>query len=97
MRGFILKMIGFELQIDEDEIPVVLDGVQRGVVKILKRGIMNPSSFAGIIDDPKREKDREVDAVGVYTGKMTVKPLTDLFPKVREEVEKLSVQKRLTP
>ncbi len=88
-------MIGFEIQIDEEEIPTILDGVQRGVVKILKRGVMNPSSFAGIIEDPKREKNKEVDAENRYTGKLTAKPLVDLFPNIRKEVEKLSIQKKL--
>ncbi len=83
-------MIGFDIPIEEDEVAKVIDGVQRGVVKILKQGVMNPTSFAGIIEDKNRDKvminGREPGESGHYENK----PLKDLFPGVREEIEKLA-------
>lgn len=94
-KAYLVKMIGFDIPIDESEIAVVVDGVQRGVVKILKQGVMNPTSFAGIIEDKSREK---VMVNGLHPGESghyENKPLRDLFPNLRNELELLAEGKNV--
>ena len=95
MKAYLVKMIGFDIPIEEDEITKVVDGVQRGVVKILRQGVMNPTSFAGIVEDKNREKVMVNGSTPGESGHYELKPLKDLFPELRTELEKLSDTKRL--
>lgn len=89
-KAFLVKMIGFDIPIEEDEVIKVVDGVNRGVVKILKQGIMNPTSFAGIIEDKNREKIIVNGTTSGESGHYENKPLKDLFPQLRGQLEQLA-------
>lgn len=45
------------INIDSDEIEKVMKSIQSGQPAILKRGILNPSFFVGVIEDDKRMEE----------------------------------------
>ena len=47
---------GTPIQIDEDELPSTLAGIERGLPVKVKQGIFNPSFYVSIIEDKEREK-----------------------------------------
>jgi hypothetical protein len=86
---FICVLSNREFKIDKEEVPAIIDAVNKGVTKVCKQGVMNPSYFVGIVADTKREEIdyiQETDEYGAYTGKRTPKKLQDLFIDMREEI-----------
>lgn len=67
---------GFQLQIDADEIPKVLQGIKSGSPAIVRRGIFNPSFFIGIKLDEKRMREQAIYEDGSIEP---VKLLEDIF------------------
>lgn len=94
-KAFLVKMIGYDIPIEEDEVVKVVDGVNRGIVKILRQGIMNPTSFSGIIEDKKREKIMVNGATPGESAHYENQPLKDLFPDLREKLELLTANKMI--
>lgn len=45
---------GDAIQIDEEEVQKVIQGVAQGQVVVVKTGIINPSYFVSIVEDKKR-------------------------------------------
>ncbi len=77
---------GVEIKIEPDELIKVLNARKTGSDVLLKQGLFNPSSYVGVVEDKDREKFREVDEFGGYTGKMHYEELPDIF----EGIETLS-------
>lgn len=44
---------GAKIQVDEDEVPKLLEGINKGKVVLVRQGIINPSYFVAL------ERDRE--------------------------------------
>ena len=87
-------------RIDEDELPKVIKGINDGNVVILRQGIFNPSYFVAVIKDIQRElslvEDRETMRWSIeqgYTEEPKLKPLEDIFEKVRDKLLKAPKQK----
>lgn len=54
VQGYICCLSnGVKIQIDEDEVPKLLEGINKGKVVVVRQGIINPSYFVAL------EKDRE--------------------------------------
>lgn len=74
------------IQIDQDELSIVLKGIQKGYPVKVKQGIFNPSFFICIVEDIKRtitvlESNRN-NKFRIKEGlakPMELKPLTDIF------------------
>lgn len=92
---FIVKMTNCEFKVEQGEVASVMDGVARGVIKVFKQGVMNPSYFVALIPDPNPNKEKEVDDLGRYTGNMIALPLKDMFGGLREEILKLTETKKI--
>ena len=45
---------GVKLQVDADELPKLLEGIQSGGVVKVRQGVFNPSYFISITEDSKR-------------------------------------------
>ena len=75
----IVMMSKHEIKIEQEELPKVLEAIRNNQPAILKQGIFNPKSYSHIIEDNQREKERETDNEGHYTGKLLYTPLLDIF------------------
>lgn len=54
VQGYICCLSnGVKIQIDEDEVPKLVEGINKGSVVVVRQGIINPSYFVAL------EKDRE--------------------------------------
>jgi len=88
-------MTNCDIKIEKEEVASVVDGIARGVVKILKQGVFNPSYFVAVIKDPNMLVEKLVDDNGHYTGAVKPVPLTDLFVGLREELLQLADGKKI--
>jgi len=80
MKAFkIVMMSKHEIKIDQEELPKVLQAIRNNQPAILKQGIFNPNSYSHITEDVKREREKEVDNEGHYTGKLQYTPLPNIF------------------
>ena len=75
----IVMMSKHEIKIDQEEFLKVLKAIRNNQPAILKQGIFNPNSYSHIIEDIQREKEREADNEGHYTGKWIYTPLPNIF------------------
>ena|SRR3990167_6667347 len=95
MKAFkIVMMSKHEIKIEQKEIPKVLKAIRNNQPAILKQGIFNPNSYSHIIEDKQREREKEVDNGGYYTGKWTYTPLFDIFDEtdlLPEEISKKEI------
>ena len=48
---------GEPIPIDADELPVVIEAIQRGEPAIVRQGIFNPSFYVSVVRDEKRLED----------------------------------------
>ncbi len=93
---YIVKMTNCDIKIEKEEVASVVDGISRGVVKILKQGVFNPSYFVAVIKDPNALTEKEVEeGTGHYTGKIIPVPLPDLFLGLREKLLELTEGKKI--
>ena len=79
-RGYLLKMsVGkFEIQIDEDELPKVIEAMKMGAIIKLRRGIIRSDLIAGIIED--RERIVVIEKLNPdMTRRSEVRLLKDIF------------------
>lgn len=82
-----LKIImsrGPDIKIDHDEIPKILAAISTGGVVRCKQGTFNPSFYVSIVEDTERDKEKEVDERGAYTGRYIATPLKDIFKGIKE-------------
>ena len=75
----IVMMSKHEIKIEQEELPKVLKAIRNNQPAILKQGIFNPNSYSHIIEDKQREREKEVDNEGHYTGKLQYTPLPNIF------------------
>ncbi len=82
----IISSGGFQLQIDADELPKVIQGIKSGSPAMVRMGIFNPSFFIGIKLDKKRMREQAIlDSPGGYKLQ-PIKLLEDIFIGVNDKL-----------
>ena len=56
-KAYIVKMNGLNVQIDQDEVGAVFEGILKGQPIKVRRGLINPSYYIGIVEDQERIKN----------------------------------------
>ena len=83
---------GADIPIDEDEVEIVVAGIQSGRVVRVRQGIFNPSFFVAMIIDEQR-KMQWIDANRYRTvqekDNSALLPLPDMFKGILPEIKKL--------
>jgi len=81
-KGYLIKMsVGFEIQIEEDELNKAILAINTGKPMRFKRGIIRGDLIAGIIEDGERVVVEKLDPdTGERHAEM--KPLGDVFKGV---------------
>lgn len=71
------------IQIDADEVPVIINALQRKQITRVRQGIFNPSYFVSIVIDQKRQSlfidDIKYDNNRVALRNRGVQRLSDIF------------------
>jgi len=78
-RGYIVRTsTGWEIKIDEEELPKILSGARSGEFVVLKQGMVRGDLIAGIVPDEDRIIIEKLDPeTGQRTAEM--RPLLDVF------------------
>ena len=102
-KAFIITMSrGEKLKIDDDEMPKIVEAMQKGTPCRIRQGLFNPSFYISVAEDTGRMKDfrREVQQVKQHNdhdrnyndgkhqkSKPEFKKLTDIFEGVKLQIE----------
>jgi len=88
---------GEKIQIDEDEVPKLVNGIKNGSVIIFRQGIVNPSFIISIVRDMNRmrffweeekslEFNKETYPDKKFPKELSMKPLQDIFETIKDKL-----------
>lgn len=80
-----------EIKIDDDELPTVIEGIQRGRPIKVRQGIFNPSFFVSIVPD----RDRIEEFLSPSNNRQPLPLLNNVFEGIPLQLE--DAKKRLIP
>lgn len=88
---FILKTSKSNIPIDQDEVIKVVEALRSSEVKVLRRGVFNPSFFDSIVEDEAYMASyRENNKFSIRDGEIKAFPeYKDLFAELRASIKAL--------
>ena len=89
--AYLIKMMGdFDVKIDKEELPKLIEGLKRGVPVVLKQGIISPNCFRGVVEDNERLEEinriNTLNAFAIREGLQKpeeLQPLRNIFEDVK--------------